>query len=226
MYGIYAITDKCQFYISAILNGCGLFKDKNSIIFDTIFIISFQILLHKMSLSSSALNLGAPLSESTPNHRNGVTLLSYAKSAKSASSRRLFSTKSSVISSSAAAQPPPIVTKKSAEKFLRTLRKRSKSATRLRTARNSDNFDFRGSDTSLNRYNLDESSAEVNNKKTGIDVAGGEKVTLVGFTSNSEFAENTPKRAESGFLLRSADDSFLIDCLSTPKSNSGKQKKV
>ena len=133
----------------------------------------------------------------TPRKDAGITLLSYQNNNKGKGNYQArYNNNNSNRNTNSI---PPIVAKKS-EKFFRTLRKRSKSATRLHKS----SADFRGSDCSLNDYQLDEPICQNynNNYNNTTNFSGGgntlrgprayaefekkEKVTLVGFSSQCE----------------------------------------
>jgi hypothetical protein len=137
-----------------------------------------------MDLSSSGRTPGRKKKEQ-------VTLLSYANAGDAgASVKRRYANHSSQATPTSGVIPP-VVAKKS-EKFFRTLRKRSKSATRLNNG-NNDSSDFRGSDLSLNsgnNYLVDNSSIPVTtnriyrDRNSELKDKQDERVTLVGFASN------------------------------------------
>lgn len=138
-----------------------------------------------MDLSSSGL--------SPRRKKEQVTLLSYANN-ESATSKRRYA----VASTPTSALVPPVVAKKS-EKFFRTLRKRSKSASRLN--KESISSDFGGSDFSLNNNYLpeDATSKLVSKEKSSVLSDIQDKVTLVGFASNLDLDS---EHIDANFSLR------------------------
>ena len=124
---------------------------------------------------------------------------------------------------SSSALVPPVVSRKSAEKFLKTLRRRSKSASRSNLQLGKE---LRGSDGSLNKYCLsrpDEEPQQHQKKSNNlISDKKSEKVTLVGFSSHCEldqqrhhYNRNSATLVTPTFALRrpistsTLDDSFI-----------------
>ena len=125
-----------------------------------------------------------------------VTLLKFCNSNNNGGYKNKYHHHSATLGSNSRAIPP-IVAKKS-EKFFRTLRKRSKSATRLN--RSSTSPDFRGSDGSLNNnYCLDQPSQNPSPERISTQphrhsvfsetfLGPPDRVTLVGYSSQSELS--------------------------------------
>ena len=141
-----------------------------------------------MELSSSGVpvGVGSPLIAPNSESKGGaVTLISYAKNGKAGRAARYNPNTQTTTYST-----PPVVAKKSAEKFFKTFRKRSKSASRLGRSQESldrvGTDDFRGSDCSLNNYSLRDADCEPSIRPSPVREKLKEKVTLVGFSSNSE----------------------------------------
>ena len=161
-----------------------------------------------------------------------VRLLSYAR--ENNPGGRFYQQQSKKYSSSSLAQQRPPV-KKSAEKFFRTLRKRSKSATRLNRSGSRSEDEGGGGDLSRAETDVEEDdffeetpgdvviTYRVNGERARNPDSSGkkEKVQLVGFAQRSADASSPPLRTNlSKSFSPSAGDLLLLECA----SNSGTRR--
>lgn len=155
-----------------------------------------------MELSSSGNGTG----------KESVTLLSYACNRTGARPSR-YNPKSKCTTSYNSGAVPPVVAKKS-DKFFKTFRRRSKSASRLQRDQNSP--DFRGSDCSLNTLGLDyEDDRRVDPDLTRLTYTlnGRERSGTASHPSHPEAPKKPDRVTLVGFASHCELDRFGVDDL-------------
>ena len=181
-----------------------------------------------MDLSSSG---HSPRGKKSSGGSEAVTLLSYANSRtgtrtynlqSNTTNTRLFSQNAQTTSGGAI---PPIVAKKS-EKFFKTFRRRSKSASRVNKEKGgprSRSPDFRGSDYSLNQVTFEDDPNVITYTLNGERARNPDfsrkpdQVTLVGFASHGEL-----RSAPSADNLLDYCNNYNQGSASTPRKRNGR----